>query len=200
MMWSPPLNEDFQPAIDPQQKCVDIIVPVFKNIALTSRCIESLASHLREIAHCSPRMILVNDSPGEPDVRELLNEFSARHPNVVVLESDRNRGFVASANQGLRMALESGRDAILVNSDTQTFDGTLGNLIEAAYSDAQIGFASPRTNNAALCSLPHFAHTLAVSPEVAYQQWKAVSRTLPRLHFAPTAVGYYLFIKYGVLA
>ena len=182
------------------RKAIDIIVPVYKSVQLTTRCLNSLADHIQEIAASNPRLIVINDSPDEPDVREMLEAFAKRHSYVTVLENERNLGFVKSVNKGLEIACKAGRDVILVNADTETFTDTLKNLVDAVYSDPQIGFASPRSNNASICSLPHFYGGVVADQAQSYKRWRVLSRTMPAFHFTPTAVGFYLYIKHAILA
>jgi GT2 family glycosyltransferase len=181
-------------------RAIDIIVPVYKSVELTTRCLDSLADHIHEIASRVPRLIVINDSPGDPDVHRMLEEFAHRYSYAIVLENERNLGFVRTVNRGLEIACKAGRDVILVNADTQTFAETLKNLVNAVYSDPQIGFASPRSNNASFCSLPHFYGGDVEDRTEAYQRWRVLSRTMPAFHFVPTAVGFYLYIKNEVIA
>jgi GT2 family glycosyltransferase/glycosyltransferase involved in cell wall biosynthesis len=181
-------------------KAIDIIVPVYKSVDLTTRCLNSLAKHINEIAGSDPRLIVINDSPGEQDVHRMLEAFASRWPYVRIIENEFNLGFIKSVNKGLEIACKAGRDVILINADTETFPDTLGNLVTAAYSDPQIGFASPRSNNASFCSLPHLHGGAVATPAEAYRRWKALSRTMPAFHFVPTAVGFYLYIKNEVIA
>ena len=182
------------------RKAIDIIVPVYKSIHLTTRCLDSLADHIHEIAGSDPRLIVINDSPGEPDVHRMLEAFASRRSYVKVLENERNFGFVKTVNKGLDIATKASRDVILVNADTETFAGTLKNLANAAYADPQIGFASPRSNNASICSLPHFYGGTVADQAESYKRWKVLSRTMPAFHFTPTGVGFYLYIKHAMLA
>jgi GT2 family glycosyltransferase len=179
---------------------IDIIVPVYKSVALTKACLESLAAHLEEIAAYSPRLIVINDSPGEADVSAMLAGFAQGRSDVILLENDTNQGFIRTVNRGLQMAIQDGRDAILVNADTQTFPDALRQLVEVAYADPQIGFVSPRSNNASLCSLPHVHGGTLPTPEQAHANWKRICQSMPAYHFVPTAVGFYLYIKHQVLA
>jgi GT2 family glycosyltransferase len=182
------------------RKGIDIIVPVYKSVHLTTRCLNSLADQIQEIARSNPRLIVINDSPSEPDVHEMLEAFARRHSYVTVLENERNLGFVKSVNKGLEIACKASRDVILVNADTETYPDTLKNLVDAVYSDPQIGFASPRSNNASICSLPHFYGGTVADQAESYKRWKVLSRTMPAFHFTPTAVGFYLYIKHAILA
>jgi GT2 family glycosyltransferase len=181
-------------------EAIDIVVPVYKSVALTRACLDSLADNIQELAAYSPRLIVVNDSPDEAEVAAMLAAFAQSRAYVKLLENDANQGFVKTVNRGLGLAREERRDVILVNADTQTFTGTLSGLVEVAYSDPQIAFVSPRSNNASLCSLPHFHGGVLPSQAEAYARWKLLSRTLPSYHFAPTAVGFYLYVKYLALS
>jgi len=179
---------------------LDIIVPVYKSVELTTRCLDSLAAHIHEIADREPRIIAINDSPDDPEAQQMLDSFAQRNPEAIMLENERNLGFVGTVNRGLEIAVRAGRDVILVNADTETYPQTLTNLVAAADSDPQIGFVSPRSNNASLCSLPHFCGAVIADRVEAHRRWKILSRTMPPFHFSPTAVGFYLFIRHAVIA
>src|SRR6266853_580941 len=127
---------EFDPAI---RTSIDIIVPVYKSVRLTFRCLESLAKNIHELATHAPRLLVINDSPGEQDVSQMLDGFARRHSYVTVLENERNLGFVKTVNRGLVLARKDRRDVILVNADTETFPQTLKNLVNVAYADPQIG-------------------------------------------------------------
>jgi GT2 family glycosyltransferase len=179
---------------------IDIVVPVYKSVYLTTRCLQSLAANIHELSAYSPRLILINDSPGEAGVAEMLASFAHSRSDVVLLENEANQGFVGAVNRGLQIACRETRDVILVNADTETFPGTLANLVAVAHSDPQIAFVSPRSNNASLCSLPHLDGGIPSTQDEAYARWRLLSRTMPPYHFAPTAVGFYLYIKHLVIA
>jgi GT2 family glycosyltransferase len=179
---------------------LDIIVPIYKNADLTEVCVRSLVANLPEIAELDPRLILINDSPDDAEVEALLSKIDKIWQSLVILRNEKNLGFVRSVNSGLAMARKEGHDTLLVNSDTQTFPGTLANLLKAAKADPQIGFACPRSNNASICSLPHFFGGSVPSAEESHRRWGEVGRTLPAYHFSPTAVGFYMFIAHSVLA
>ena len=195
----------------PKQACADgarkhlslsIIVPVYRNAELVRACVNSLLANLDEVADRSPRIVLINDSPDDEPVRRLLTEYSCgpQRARIEVLTNEKNLGFVGAVNCGLDDARKENRDVLLVNSDTVTFAGTMRALLHAAADDPQIGFASPRSNNASHCSLPHFHGGKPPSPQESYERWKLLSRTMPSWHFVPTAVGFYMFIAHSVLA
>ena len=179
---------------------LDVIVPVYRNAELTRACVDSILRHWGEIAERRPRLLLINDSPDDAEVVALLQGLAAGRGDVSVMTNDRNLGFVQTVNRGLAIARQACHDVLLVNSDTLTFPGTLAALLRASEEDEQIGFASPRSNNASLCSLPHqLPDSEAPTPEEAYQHWRQLSATMPEWHFAPTAVGFYMYIAHPVL-
>ena len=178
---------------------IDIIIPLYKSALLAQRCIESVFKNLGEISEYSPRVILINDSPGDVPIEKMLETLKTLRPVDKVFSNDQNLGFVKTVNRGLKISLAEGRDAILVNADTETFKGTLLQLVEVAFSDAQIGFVSPRSNNASICSLPHSFSGSILTPQETHKQWQIISRTMPKYHFSPTAVGFYLYIKNSIL-
>ena len=179
---------------------LDVIVPVYRNAELTRACVDSILRHWGEIAERRPRLLLINDSPDDVEVVALLQGLAAGRGDVSVMTNDTNLGFVQTVNRGLALARQACHDVLLVNSDTLTFPGTLAALLRATEEDEQIGFASPRSNNASLCSLPHqLPDSVAPTPEEAYQHWRQLSATMPEWHFAPTAVGFYMYIAHPVL-
>lgn len=179
---------------------IDIIIPVYKNALLTKRCIDSVLENIHEIKQFSPRLLVINDSPDDQAVNSMLEDLAVSESNVLIYTNTVNCGFVKSVNRGLKESVQEGRDVILINSDTETFEGTLANLVNAAYSDSQIGFVSPRSNNASICTFPHSFSPTLLTPKESYKRWKEVSVTLPDVHFTPTAIGFYLFIKHKILA
>jgi GT2 family glycosyltransferase len=179
---------------------IDIIIPVYRNASLTKCCIESVLTNIHEIEQFSPRLLIINDSPDDKEVSSILEVFSASTSNIELLTNTVNCGFVKSVNRCLKISKQDGRDVILVNSDTETFIGTLSNLIDVAYSDPMIGFVSPRSNNASFCTLPHNFGGILPTPDESHKKWRSISGFLPKFHFTPTAVGFYLFIKNEIIS
>jgi GT2 family glycosyltransferase len=179
---------------------LDIIVPIYKCAPLARRCINSLLDNLPEIAFLKPRLVLINDSPDDVEVETLLANVAVEHPRQVhAIKNPVNVGFIRTVNQGLDIAVNAGRHALVVNSDTVTFPKTLLNIVEALSFDPQIGFVSPRSNNASLCTLPHTSGDLPLEPDQAYSRWSRLAALLPKVHFIPTAVGFFLLIRHDVL-
>ena len=179
---------------------IDLIIPVYKNAALTKRCIDSVIANLGELSRLDARVILINDSPDDNPTTDLLRAYESADTRVKLIENVSNEGFVKSVNRGLEISIREGRDVILINSDTETFPNTLEELVRVANLDPQIAFVSPRSNNASLCSLPHVYGGSVPSPQQAYTNWNDIAHLLPAFHFTPTAIGFYLLIKQVILS
>ncbi len=154
-----------------------------------------------ELSALGGSIIAVNDSPDDAALTALLREKAAagRPVPVHLVENPRNLGFVRSANTGLALAMERRHDALLLNSDTLVFPGAISEIRRVSLLDPMIGFVSPRSNNATICSLPHQPEFRGLPPEEAYHAFRHLSRFLPRYHFVPTAVGFCLLIKLEML-
>jgi GT2 family glycosyltransferase len=180
-------------------RSLDIIVPVYRKADLVRGCVTSLVEHFHEIAPRRARIVLIDDCPDDDMIGALLAEPWLCRDDVVILRNERNLGFVRSVNRGLRLALEDQHDALLVNSDTVTFPGTLAALLDAVSADPRIGLASPRSNDAAFCSLPNDADPRGLDPATARDRWSVLAKSMPDWHVAPTAVGFYMYVAHGVL-
>ena len=136
---------------------VDILVPLYRRADLVAPLMAALAAMAAEIAARKGRVILINDSPDDTALAAALAEAGegagAALP-LVLWVNDRNLGFVGAVNRGLAAARAEGHDALLLNSDALPTPGAFAEMRRVAYGDTMIGFVSPRSNNATLCSLP----------------------------------------------
>ncbi|MCW2366813.1 GT2 family glycosyltransferase [Sphingobium sp. B7D2B] len=181
---------------------IDILVPVYKNVDLVKACVDSLVAIKDEVAAYRPRIIVINDSPDDVATSRYLEEAAQSGLIDLLIVNECNVGFVRSVNTGLAEARKRKAAALLVNSDTVSFPGTLKEIIEVANLDDQIGFVCPRSNNASICTFPqspHYRSGRTTTAEDCYQTWRSVQGFLPRYTFAPTAVGFYMLIKYNIL-
>ena len=91
---------------------VAVVVPVYRDAALTRACLQSVLSSSSPVVG---DVIAIDDASPEEAVRACLDELE-RAGRLRVLRNAENRGFVASANLGMRAAGD--RDVIILNSDT----------------------------------------------------------------------------------
>ena len=173
---------------------LDLVIPCYRNAALAGDLCRSLAAVRDELAENACAVVAVNDSPEDPALAEVL--AGAGFEQIV---NPQNLGFVASANAGLRLALERGHDAILLNSDTSVFPGAIAEMRRVAALDPMIGFVNPRSNNAAFCSLPQDSDFASMPPAESHRIFLRLASYLPEYQYVPTAVGFCMLIKLEVL-
>jgi len=186
---------------DPKERF--LILPFYRSPDLVQSVYESLLDCSEELNALAVCVIAINDSPEDLRLTSELEKYSARlraSCPVEILTPDTNLGFIGATNLGLAHALETGADAILLNSDTKVFPGSLSELCRVAEIDPMIGFVSPRSNNATICSLPQGEEFRHRDPAQSYRAFRSISWRLPRFQYAPTAVGFCLLIKHVILA
>jgi len=164
-------------------RSVDVIIPIYGAAEDLRRCLESVAKHTDLERH---RVVMVLDGPQDEAVEKLVSP-----PTGIVLRNNERRGFVHSANRGMR---ESTSDIVLLNSDTIVTAGWLEKLIAAAYSSPDIGTATPLSNDATICSVAMPSNN---DVDAFAQHVERVSqRAYPLL---PTGVGFCFYIRRALL-
>lgn len=183
-------------------KKVVIFVSFYKSPELVGPLFESLSSCADEFRRVGARVVFCNDSPGHIGLAEALSECKSANTDLKIefLENEGNLGFLRTVNRAFADAVARGEDILLLNSDTVFFPGVLTELIAVAYSDPMIGFVSPRSNNATLCTFPHGADLESTAPSQAFHAFSAAAYRLPRVSYVPTAVGFCLLVKCNILA
>ena len=191
---------------------VDILVPLYRRADLVAPLVAALKAMAAEIAAMGGRVVLINDSPDDAPLAAALRRVEAGRAAAVadsgtgaglaleIWVNDRNLGFVGAVNRGLKAARGRGHDALLLNSDALPTPGAFAEMRRVAHGDAMIGFVSPRSNNATLCSLPVQADYHHQPPDAAEAAFRHLARHLPPVRYAPTAVGFCLYITHAVLA
>lgn len=176
-------------------RAVDVVIPIYNARELTRRCIESVRRH----ATGDWRLVLVDDASPDPGIAPDLRAVAAEEPRVLLLTNERNLGFTATANRGMR---EHGdRDVLLLNSDTEVYAGFLDRLREDASCDETTGIVGPLSNNATHCSIPIWMRDNPLPPgytgdELAALVARASRRELPEM---VTAIGFCMYIRAEVL-
>lgn len=184
--------------IAPPSHPVDIIIPVYKGLADTQRCI---ASVLAAPLACDWRLIVINDASPEPELTAWLRETAARHPErITLLENDENLGFVATVNRGMQISGDN--DVLLLNSDTEVANDWLDRIRAAAYGDAKVASVTPFSTNATLCSYPRFceANTLPAGETTASLDALCAQTNPGAVVDVPTGVGFCMYIRRAALA
>lgn len=171
---------------------IDVIVPVYRGLDATRLCIESvLGSCLPEETH----LVIIEDCSPEPELKAYCQSLIG-HSQVTLISHDRNMGFVASVNEGMK--LHPDRDVVLLNSDTRVANDWLSRLHSAAYTEEKIASVTPFSNNASICSFP-IANQFNALPEgvtldeldLLFAQTNRGCATVA----LPTAVGFCMYIR-----
>jgi len=185
---------------------ITIVIPLYRTIAHLRAVGASLCGVSEELRELDAHVVLIDDSPGLEEHSAAIIELANRLSNAVavdVLLNGVNQGFLKSANRGLRLALERENHALLLNSDTVVFPGAIREMLAGFEFDPMVGFVSPRTNNATLCSLPSLALRVALPAGLSPAEHSAnhadLSPSLPRFSFAPTAVGFAMLIRRDII-
>lgn len=112
------------------QPDLSIIVISFNQSDLVCRCLDSVTRMAGDIEY---EIILVDNASKDGTVEVVANRF----PSVTILLNDRNRGFAAANNQGIRVS--HGRYLFLLNQDAEIVEGNLGNLVHTMDDYPEIG-------------------------------------------------------------
>lgn len=183
--------------IPPTPHPVDIIVPIYRGLADTQLCINSV---LASACTTPYRLIAINDASPEPEVTEWLRSRAAQDSRITLLENADNLGFVGTVNRG--MALSGSNDVLLLNSDTEVANDWLDRIHRAAYSDSRIASVTPLSNNATICSYPQFCKDNPLPAGYNTAQLDALcAQTNPGAAVdVPTGVGFCMYIRRDCLA
>lgn len=183
------------PAAGPPAPAADVVIPVYRGLAATLDCLRSVLATVGE----ESRIFVVDDASPEPELAAALDGFAAAG-RIRLIRHDRNRGFPAAANAGIRAAGD--RDVVLLNSDTRVAPGWLAALRAAAHAAADIGTATPISNDATILSYPR-ANAANPMPDAAQtRRLAALARAANagRTVDIPTAHGFCMYIRRDCLA
>jgi hypothetical protein len=138
-----------RPALKPPPGIrADVIIPVYRGLAETQRCIESV---LADTAAPLGRVIVLDDRSPEPALTAWLAQ-QATLERITLIPNRRNPGFAAAVNLG--MAASGSNDIVVLRNAASVPPGWLQRLAAQAYAEPRIAVVSPFCNNAGICSYP----------------------------------------------
>jgi GT2 family glycosyltransferase len=114
---------------------LDIVIVSFRCESLLRDCLASLRRHPASV----PTTVRVIDNASRDGTAEMVVR---EYPEVELTVNQRNRGFAAATNQGLRAGRS--RFALVLNPDTRVMAGALDTVLAALERDGRIGIAGPR--------------------------------------------------------
>ncbi|SBW13437.1 hypothetical protein BR10RB9215_C10242 [Brucella sp. 10RB9215] len=182
---------EFSTKSDSRSKNIDVIVPVYKGMEETMRCLYSVCSAKQKTVF---DVVVINDRSPDPELVKQLN-YVADLGFIDLHHNAENLGFVGTVNYG--MQLHPDRDVVLLNSDTEVYNDWLDRIYRFAQSDPAIGTVTPLSNNAEICSYPVFVQDNNFELEV---DGCTIDRIAKKVNEgcsanAPTGVGFCMFIK-----
>ncbi len=184
------------PAAAPSEpdRPIAVVVPVYRNRALTLRCLAS-------VQVTKPRdttVIVVDDASPEPELAAALDALAARS-EIVLIRHAANLGFPAAANAGTRAAwaLPGRPDVVLLNNDAVLAGDALNLLRSAVHAAEDVGTATPLSNDATILSYPKASggnpapedRELTELAHLAAKANRSVAIDIP------TAVGFCMYIR-----
>jgi GT2 family glycosyltransferase len=173
---------------------VDVVVAVHGGAMQTLACLDSVLANLPRWS----RLIAVDDASPDGEVPGRLNAL-ARRERIILIRQQRNLGFGASVNAGIRAAED--HDVVLLNSDTLVAPGWLAELRSVAYSAPDIGTVTPFSNDATLLSYPDPGGGNEVPDLAATMRLDALARSVNGGEAVeiPVGVGFCLYIRRACL-
>ena len=183
------------PPLPPRGLVVDIVIPVYRGLEQTQRCLLSVFADRERPAG---RVIVVDDQSPEPRLSQWLDRLAAGG-RILLVRNRRNQGFVVSVNIGIKAA--GTHDVVLLNSDTEVAPGWLTRLAGHAYATPRVASVSPFSNHATICGYPGIgsspmAFGLGVTEIDSACRFVNGGRSVA----LPTTVGFCMYIRRAALA
>jgi GT2 family glycosyltransferase/glycosyltransferase involved in cell wall biosynthesis len=114
---------------------VDVVIPSYRDAELVAALVKSIRA---TVPSGLARIIVADDASGAESVAAL-----RAIDGIELIEGERNSGFAANVNRGLR-ATDPQRDVVVLNSDTEARSGWLACLQYAASQEDDVGIVGAR--------------------------------------------------------
>jgi O-antigen biosynthesis protein len=113
-----------------------IVILTLNQLPLTIQCLESIWKNTS-----MPYELILVDNGSKDGTIDYLRSLGDR---IILIENPHNLGFAKGCNQGTEVA--SGDQILFLNNDTILPPGWLEPMVEALYSDDDVGIVGPVTN------------------------------------------------------
>jgi GT2 family glycosyltransferase len=175
---------------DGRTRATTIVIPVHDGGDVVLAC---LAGVLASVP-ARTRILVVDDGSSDPALIMALDDL-ARRRKIVLLRHSRALGFPAAANAGIGAA--TGRDVVLLNSDTLVPPGWVERLRQAAYAARDIGTVTPLSNDASILSYPGPAGTNARPDQASTNRLDRLAKRAngDTAVEIPVGVGFCLYVR-----
>ena len=175
---------------DGRRRAATIVIPVHDGGEVVLACLRSVLASLP----AQTRVLVVDDGSSDPALAAALDDL-VRGRKIALRRHPRALGFPAAANAGILAA--TGRDVVLLNSDTLVPPGWLERLREAAYASREIGTVTPLSNDASILSYPGPAGTNPRPDQAATNRLDRLAERANGGSVAdiPVGVGFCLYLR-----
>lgn len=175
-----------------------VIIPVYKGYDETLCCLHSVLASRNNTAYS---LLVINDASPDTKLAKKLESLAATGCFELITHTH-NQGFVKSVNEGMQHPAYAACDVVLLNADTQVFDGWLDRMHAALMRHPRTASVTPFSNNAELVSYPRIFHGNAAALEVSYATLDtlAASANAGQSPELPTAVGFCMMMRREALS
>ena len=171
-----------------KQRPVHVVVPVYGAVAYLEQCLAALAA---TTVHCPVSLAIIDDATPDAADAARIAQLAASWPGAAFIRHQDNRGFPATANEGIARR-PAGSDVVLLNSDAVVTPHWLSKLAEAAWSRPAVATATPLSNWAADLSIPCSLRLADQCSAFLQSRPAGASRWYPEV---PSGVGFCLYIR-----
>lgn len=132
----------------PVTQIVDVIIPVYNQIDYVTNVLNSLFA-CEEV--CDFVVTVIDDCSMDPNVTALLRRY-ADSGKISLHVNERNLGFTGSVCVGMK--LNTDRDVVLLNSDTEVYSNWLSRMRRVCSEQSKVCSISPFSNHSSISSYP----------------------------------------------
>ncbi|MBE5316321.1 MAG: glycosyltransferase family 2 protein [Xanthomonadales bacterium] len=176
------------------ERSMQVIVPVYRALPALQR----LVAGLRRTLDSGERVLFCDDASPEAEVSAYLQSLPGTLPfETRVVRRERNLGFVGNVNAAFAETGED--DVVLLNSDTVPSAGWLDRLRVCFAADRRIATATPWSNNAEICSLPHLCRPGPLPDDPDRWARACIDACAGEYVDLPTGVGFCMAIRRACL-
>lgn len=165
------------------KETVDIIVPVYNGYEYLDNLFAGI-----EKTEMKYRLFIVNDCSTDERVLPYLKTYAKDRNSVILLENEKNLGFVQSVNKALS---QTKHHVAIVNTDVVVPEKWLERLMAPIILNSQVASSTPFTNSGTICSFPRFCENnhlfLNLPVQVIDQYFSALKPIYTKM---PTGVGF----------
>ncbi len=167
---------------------VHVVVPVYGAVDYLEQCLGALAA---TTAHHPVSVAIIDDATPDPAAAARIAQLAEKWPGAQFIRHDHNRGFPATANEGMALR-PPGSDVVLLNSDAVVTHHWLAKLGEAAWSRPGVATVTPLSNWAADLSVPCSLRLADLCSQFLESRPLGSGRLYPEV---PSGVGFCLYIR-----